>query len=181
MSMDIGGMSSLYSSGRKKSKPCPSKGVAEEIDREVLQEYIEEARESLEEATKAYMKVTTNISVDEPCCEEVHEDITTTCDAPMPQEVRTARMKVPRGIGRSIYDGPCGDSTTARAILEDWDMHGIRLAGRIYEDKRGQYPDGKMIYTDTVKSDISDLKEGVIIRTRSNYYLLGKRHVPNEE
>ncbi|MCK5605532.1 hypothetical protein KAR91_26805 [Candidatus Pacearchaeota archaeon] len=148
-------------------KPCPSKEVAEEIDRDILREIVEDTEE-------VYEDTTATASVDESRCVEDTYPV----PPPIPQEEsRTVRRKVPRGIGRSIY----GDSSNARATLEDWDMHGIRLAGRIYEDKRGQYPDGKMIYTDTVKTAISELKEGAIVRTRNNYYLLGKRHVPNDE
>lgn len=168
--MSMPSMGSLYS--RKKRKSSPSKTVAEAIDRDIVRSIVEGTEEVCEDtvATRA---------VDEPCyTEEAHSPVS------VPQgESRTLRMKVPRGIGRSIYDEPCSDggSGNTRGTLEDWDMHGIRLAGRIYDDKRGQYPDGKMMYTETVKSDVSELKEGVIVRTRNNYYLLGKRHVPNDE
>lgn len=86
---------------------------------------------------------------------------------------------ISRGIGRSVYADLYGGG--AQAILEDWDIHGTRLVGRIYGDKNGGYPDGEKIYTDTVKTSIPELKEGAIIRTSGHYYLLGKRHVPNDE
>ena len=173
-SMSIGSMGGFYTGGKKKRKPCPSKAVAEEIDREILQECLEDTEEVCENTTETR-------AVDEPC---YTGDV---CQAPpMPSdEMRTVKMKVPRGLRGlskgSSYGDVCGDSSTARATLEDWDIHGIRLAGRIYEDKRGQYPDGEMMYTDNIKTDVSELKEGAIVRTRSNYYLLGKRHVPNDE
>ncbi len=163
---------SLYGNVKKKKKQCPSEQLAETIDRGIVREILERNEGGCEDITEI------NTTVDEPRCEEEEVYSPTT----PPAESRTLRMKkAPRKIGRSIYDEPCGGSGNARATLEDWDVHGIRLAGRIYDDRRGQYPDGKMIYTDTIKADVSELKEGAIIRTRGNYYLLGKRHIPNDE
>lgn len=170
-SMSMRGMrDKLYGNGtaKEKRKPCPSEKAVDMIDRAILRELVGNTEEVCEDVT-ACEEVST--AVESPCCE-----------VPMPQtESRIRRKEVPLRLRKSIYDEPCDDSGDARATLEGWDIHGIRLAGRIYGDRRGQYPDGEMIYTGTVKTSVSKLKEGALIRTRNNYYLLGKQHVPNDE
>ena len=153
---------------RRRSRECPSEKAVDMIDREILRELVGNTEEVYEDRT-ACEEVST--AADAPCCE-----------VPMPQtESRIRRRGVPLRLRKSIYDEPCDDSGDARATLEGWDIHGIRLAGRIYDDKRGQYPDGEMIYTNTIKTSISEVKEGAVVRTRRSNYLLGKRHVPNDE
>lgn len=170
-SMSMSMRDKFYGNAKEKRKSCPSEKAVDMLDRELLRELVGNTGEVCE--GKAV-----NTTVDEPCCVEETYPV----PPPMPQtESRLLRSKVTIGLGKSIYDEPCGGSDNARATLEGWDMHGIRLAGRIYGDRRGQYPDGEMIYTGTVKTSISELKEGALIRTRNNYYLLGKQHVPNDE
>lgn len=181
---DIASMGGFYRSSKKKRKPCPSEEVAKTIDKEILRECLEEAAEVVkrhrEEVKEVYEDTVTTESLDEVCCVEEARPYN---GPPIPSDGPVmVKMKVPRGLSKGLsYGDVCGDSSNARATLEDWDMHGIRLVGRIYEDKRGEYPDGKMIYTETVKSAASELKEGAIVRTRNNYYLLGKQHIPNDE
>lgn len=152
----------IYGGGKKKRKPCPS---AEAIDRDILRGIVEDTAEVCEDTTanEAY------------CVEEV--DLPPV--PPMPQEEgRAIRVKVaPR---RTPYGEPCSDSDE-QTTLENWDIHGIRIVGNIYNDRSGRYRNGELMFTSTVQDGGSELVEGSTLRTRNATYLLGKRKIPNDE
>ena len=51
------------------------------------------------------------------------------------------------------------------------------IVGNIFDDELGRFEDGYLIHTSSVKQDPSSFKEGAVVRTRNNVYLLGKPYV----
>lgn len=51
----------------------------------------------------------------------------------------------------------------------------IRLAGRIFNDQRGRFPDGNWVITSRVRSPQRLIKPGAIIGTLNTRYHLGAR------
>ena len=65
------------------------------------------------------------------------------------------------------------DEVTAR--LENWGFVGKNLHGEVYDDKKGRWKDGHSIKLSRITVPAGRwLKEGMVIKTLSNSYLLGK-------
>ena len=62
-----------------------------------------------------------------------------------------------------------------KGLLENWYPFGYAIAGEIHDDKDKRFDDGTTIRTSTVQGDMTDLKEGDVIKTNNSSYLLGKR------
>ena len=60
-------------------------------------------------------------------------------------------------------------------LLENWFLNGSIVHGKIYNDRKKRFEDGRSIHTSTiVEASATELAEGVIIETRNSVYLLGK-------
>lgn len=64
-----------------------------------------------------------------------------------------------------VYSTACFDPTRPQ----------VRLVGLISNDRRQRFPDGRSVCTSTVRSSLSAIAEGAIVRTDNTRYRLLKR------
>jgi len=75
----------------------------------------------------------------------------------------------------------CENIHPPTATLEDWNAlqlggeDGVIIYGRIYNDTKNRFEDGKMICTSLILAQTC--KEGVIVTTENSTYLLGKEYI----
>lgn len=62
------------------------------------------------------------------------------------------------------------------AILREWAIVSFTfersLVGRIYDDRKGRFPDGRWIITSAVTTPLGRVASGNVVRTRNSRYLL---------
>lgn len=57
--------------------------------------------------------------------------------------------------------------------LESWQVSAGRILGKIYNDSKGRFEDGKVVITSTINEEGEELKEGSVVTTKNSTYVLG--------